>query len=476
MDSVFYLFSGFRWQDGLDILVNTYILFRFYVLFRGTNVSRGLLAIAVLWGSGQAARSLGLIVTNWAMQGVIAVAAMIVIIVFRNEIASVLQARNLKSFFWGIPRHQTHTPLNIIARSVSDLADKRIGALIVLPLKQGLESVVQGGISLDGRLTQHLLVSTFWPGSPMHDGAAIVQGERLVSAGTILPLSRNKDLPSYFGTRHRAACGLTELTDAMVIVVSEERGEITVFKEGQYQVVADVNELERLLASHTGDDTKKRRSRSRTLELTAAGLISLVFITGIWASFSKGMETLAEFDIPVEYENPDQKMEIVSSSAANVKLLISGARPLMKSIKPEQISIKLNLIQAQVGDNTLNITAENILLPPGIRLKKIEPATLSVTLDTLVEKQLFVQPNWVGKLPQGLIMTTARPVPGTVTAVGGGLALRNTTTIFTEKIALEQLTESGTVTVALVPNPPSIRLEGGGKVQIQCIISKKRTL
>ena len=86
MESLINLFSGFRWQDGLDILLNAYILFRLYVLFRGTNVFRGLLAICILWAIGQAAQTLGLIVTNWAMQGVIAAAALIIIIVFRNEI------------------------------------------------------------------------------------------------------------------------------------------------------------------------------------------------------------------------------------------------------------------------------------------------------------------------------------------------------------------------------------------------------
>ena len=139
MESLLYLFSGFRWQDALDILLNSYILFRLYVLFRGTNVIRVLLAFCLLWIASQAAVPLGLIITNWAKQGVITVAALIIIIVFRNEISSVLQTKNLKSFLWGIPRYQSHTPLNIIVESVFELAEKKIGALIVLPLKQGLD-------------------------------------------------------------------------------------------------------------------------------------------------------------------------------------------------------------------------------------------------------------------------------------------------------------------------------------------------
>ncbi len=472
MESFFNLFSGFRWQDALDILLNTYILFRLYVLFRGTNVFRGLLAIGVLWGVSQTALALGLIVTNWAIQGVIAVAALIVIIVFRNEISGVIQTKNLKSFLWKIPQYQLHTPLNIIAKSVNELAQKKIGALIVLPLKQGLDSIVQGETSLKSKLSQEMLVNIFWPGSPLHDGAAIIQGDQIFSAGALLPLSKKNDLPPFFGTRHRAAAGLAELTDAMVIVVSEERGEITVFKENNIYFIKNILDLEKLLQKYAGDDSTKRRSKHQTLELASVGLISLFCITGIWASFSKGMETFAEYEVPVEFINPAQKMEIVSSSTSNVKLLISGARPLVQSIKPEQINIKLNLSQSFVGDNKLAITQNNIQLPPGIRLKKINPSELTIKLDTLIEKELPIQPNWTGKLPSGLVMKKAMPVPDTIKVTGGGLALKDISTIFTEELSLNNLTESGTYTTALVLDPPSIKLEGDQNVRIQYVIAK----
>jgi diadenylate cyclase len=476
METLLDLSSGFRWQDGLDILLNAYISFRLYVLFRGTNVIRALLTICVLWAVSQAAVSLGLVITNWAMQGIITVAALIVIIVFRNEISSVLQTKNLKSFFWGIPRYQFNTPLNIIIESVFELARKKIGALIVLPLKQGLDSVVQGGIPIQSRLSREMLVSVFWPGSPLHDGAAIIQGEKITNASVILPLSKSKELPSFFGTRHRAASGLAELTDALVIVVSEERGEITLFKENQAHTIHNRLALGKLLQEDAGDNSTSRGIRRQTMELVAAGLICLVCFTGIWLSFSKGMETLATQEVPVEFINPDQRMEIIASSASSVKLLISGARPLINAIKPEQINIKLNLSQSVVGSNKLDITRENILLPPGIRLKSIEPSELDITLDTLVEKGLPIQPQWSGKLPKGLVMTQATASPSTVQITGGGLALRDIATIFTEPISLDTLTESGTIRVALVLTPASLRLKKKDPIQINYLISKKPSL
>jgi diadenylate cyclase len=476
MDQLFYLFSGFRWQDALDILLNSYIFFRLYVLFRGTNVIRGLLVICALWVVSQAAVSLGLIITNWAMQGVITVAALVIIIVFRNEISSVLQTKDLKSFLWGIPRYQFHTPLNIIVKSVHELAAKKIGALIVLPLKQGLDSVLQGGIPFRGKLSQEMLVSIFWPGNPVHDGAVVIEGDLITSAGVILPLSKREDLPSFFGTRHRAASGLTERTDALVIVVSEERGKVTMFKENETYNIHNPLALENLLQEHAGDDSAEKGLKHQTIELVVVGLISLFCITGIWLSFSKGMETLATHEVPVEFINPDKKMEIISSSVSNVKLLISGARPLIDSLKPEQINVKLNLTRSVVGVSKLSITKENILLPPGIRLKKIEPSELDITLDTLMAKELPVQPHWIGKLPKGLVMKAAKTIPPKVRVTGGGLVLRDISTIFTEQISLDKLTESGTTTVNLVLNPASLKLENKDKIQIHYLISKKPAL
>lgn len=476
MDSLFYLFSGFRWQDALDILVSSYILFRLYVLFRGTNVIRVLLAFCVLWAVSQTAVPLGLIITTWARQGAITVSALIIIIVFRNEISSVLQTKDLKSFLWGIPRHQSHTPLNIIGASVYEMAEKKIGALIVLPLKQGLDSVIQGGIPIKASLSQEMLVSVFWPGNPVHDGAAVIQGNRISKAGVILPLSKRSDLPSFFGTRHRAAIGLTELTDALVIVVSEESGRISLFKENQVYPVQDRSSLEDLLQKQTGEDSTRKGFRHQTVELFTAAMISLLCVTGIWFNFSRGMETLATPEVPIEFINPDQKMEIISSSASSVKLLISGAKPLINAIKPKQINIKLNLSQSVVGTNKLSITKENILLPPGIRLKKIEPSELDITLDSLIKKELPVQPNWTGKLPGGLIMEEAKTIPPTIEVTGGGLVLKEISTIFTEQILLDNLTESGTITVGLVLDPASLRLENRDTIQIQYLIRKRQPL
>lgn len=146
-------FFDIGWQNGLDIALNTYILFRLYVLFRGTNVLRVLLFMGVLLVFRQVAFSMGLIITSWVMQGVIAVAALVIIVVFRNEISSVLKTRDLKFFLWGIPRQQLKTPVGIIVESVYELARKNRRADRAA-LEQGDGKCGSGGDSLAGKIVQ----------------------------------------------------------------------------------------------------------------------------------------------------------------------------------------------------------------------------------------------------------------------------------------------------------------------------------
>jgi len=469
MDPLTPLTNALRWQDVVDILLNSYILFRLYVLFRGTNVIRMIMAIAMLWMLERLAVSMGLIVTSWAMQGIIAAAALIIIIVFRNEIASVLQTRNFKSFFWGIPQRQIQTPVDIIVESVYELARRKLGALIVLPLKKGVETVVQSGVPWKGKLSREMLLSIFWHGTPVHDGATIIQGDQIVEVAAILPLSKRTDLPTHFGTRHRAAVGLTERSDALVIVVSEERGQVTVFKDDAIVNIDNNIELEEVLQTYAGEVTVSAGLKRQSMELGIAAMICLAGISGIWFSFARGLEALVTLEVPVEFMNRDPKMEIFSASASSVSLQLSGSGRLIKSVRPDQVKIKLNLANAVAGSNQVAVARESIDLPPGIQLKQVDPQMLEVNLDLPVRKTLPVQPDWTGKLSDDLILEDARLLPDTVDVVGGSQMLRDLETIYTEKIPLENITTGGTVSVSLVLQPSSLKLEDGTQNRIDVI-------
>ncbi len=466
MESLLHSLVSLRWQDILDILINSYIFFRLYILFRGTNVIRMLLVIGILWLLKLLSVNIGMIVTSWLIQGIIAAAALIIVIVFRNEIAAVFKVRSLRSFFWGIPQRQIQTPIDIIAESVEELASRKLGALIVLPLKKGIDDTVHGGVLWQGKLSQEMLLSIFWHGTPVHDGAIIIQGDQVLKVGAILPLSKKSDLPNHFGTRHRAAAGLTEQSDALVIVVSEERGEITVFKDQSITNIGNTTELLEVLQKYTGIKTDQKGNSKQLRELYTAAALCLVFVTGIWLSFARGLETFMTLEVPIEFMNRDPDMEIYSASVGSVKLQISGSRSLIKTVTPDQLKVKLNLEKAVPGENQVPITSESIVLPPGIDFKQVEPHLITVTMDMPVKKRLAVQPTWTGKLPAEFIMQNTLVIPETVSVEGGSLVLKNIRTIYTEAIPLENITADGKVTVNLMLPPSSFKLSDKSPVSI----------
>ena len=467
MNTFLHFVSAIRWQDIVDIALNSYILFRLYVLFRGTNVFRVLVGMAFLWFFQRIAGSLGLIVSSWAIQGITAVAALIIIVVFRNEIRSVLQAKKLGAILWGFSHKTGSSPVEIIVESVYELARRRIGALIVLPGKEDLEEVVQSGIRWRGLVSKEMIMSIFWRDNPVHDGAAIIQGNQVVEVGVILPLSNRKDLPSHYGTRHRAAAGLAETSDALVIVVSEERGNVVVAEGSHMRVINRNDELSQILQEHVGiTATEWGYLRKEKLGLGIAALGSIVFITAVWFSFTRGLETLARIEIPIEYMNRDPAMEIVDASVNTVHLHLSGSGALIKSMRPEQVGVRLDLSKAEVGPNAFTIAPEDVALPPGVFVKKVEPPVVEVTLDIPTRKELPVQVDWVGKLPEHLILVRARLDPERVKVIGGRRQLDSISTIYTQKVPVDDMKKTGTITVSLALHSGSLKIAPGSEDRI----------
>jgi len=467
MEKIIFLISSLRWQDIVDISLVSYILFRFYVLFRGTNAFRVLIGMTVLWFFQQAAVSMGLIVTSWVVQGIVALGAFIIIVIFRNEIRSVLQASHLKSILWDVSSKAVTSTIEIIVQSVFDMGLRKCGALIVFPGKDDVEEVIQSGIPWKGEISKEMILSVFWPDNPVHDGAAVIQGDQIVQVGAILPLSRRDDLPTYYGTRHRAALGLAEATDALIIAVSEERGDVVVARGGTLKVVKQKHNLEQILQQHKGvASIKGRELIKEKLMVVAAALFSVIFISGVWFSVSRGGDTLLTFESPVVYLNRDPSMEIVQTSVNTVSLELEGSGALMKSIKPDQVQVKLDLTQSKVGPNTFTITRESISLPPGIVLKGVTPTVVEVDLDVVIKKEMPVQIDWVGRLPDHFILTETGVKPGTVAVTGGKRILENISTLYTEKVPLNNLEVKGTITVNLALTPASLKIAPGSKDKI----------
>jgi hypothetical protein len=305
----------------------------------------------------------------------------------------------------------------------------------------------------------------------------VIQGDRITDVGVILPLSKRTDLPSRFGTRHRAAVGLAEQTDALVIVVSEERGTITLVRNRQIYDINDSRVLEKLLIQHAGGETSTGDIKKRTRDLAIAAAVCLVCVTGLWLSFSRGVETLATHDVPIEFVKMDQKMEVFSSSASSVRLLVSGSRPLIRALRPDRITVKLNIANTIPGKNSLSVGRNAVSLPPGISVKSIEPSMIDVFVDVPLKKEIPVQAFWVGRLSPDLIMTRVSVSPEKIVVVGPSQTLADISTLFTEPVSLDGITESGKMTARIAFTPSTIRPANQiqSEIQLEYTVEKRET-
>jgi len=236
--------------DLLDIIVVWLVVYELLKLIRGTRavqmaVGAGLL-VALFYGS-----RLGHLETvNWLVRNLAPYIGFAFIVLFQSDIRRALAHFGRTPFVRLLAKEESaEDTVEELVVAAGMLAAKRIGAIIALERQIGLRNYVEGGIPLDAVLTYDLIVSIFQPSSPLHDGAAIVQEDRVAAAACFLPLTVNPRLSKELGSRHRAAIGLTEENDSVAIVVSEETGKISVVADGQIESGLDMNELRERLQS-----------------------------------------------------------------------------------------------------------------------------------------------------------------------------------------------------------------------------------
>ncbi|MCX7905309.1 MAG: diadenylate cyclase CdaA [Elusimicrobiales bacterium] len=249
--------------DIVDISIVYYIIYRLLLILKGTRAIQIMLGIFLLVFITFLSNIAGLKATFWLLQHFWFAGVFLLIVVFQPEIRNALA--NLGSDPFGriiVPREYNF--IIEIIKAAKEASAKKIGMLIVLEQDMGLKDFISTGIMINGEVSSQLILSIFSKKSPLHDGAVIISGNRLVASSCQLPLTERRDLSSIFGMRHRAAIGVSEVTDAIAIVVSEERGDVSVARNGQIMVKVDLKELERDLLSLY--KSKTQRSLFRRIE------------------------------------------------------------------------------------------------------------------------------------------------------------------------------------------------------------------
>ena len=222
--------SQFRWLDVVDLILVAIIIYQALLVLKGTQALQVLAGMFLLFVVYLGARRLELFTLEWLLDGFIKSFILIIIILFQADIRRVLSRMGRKAL--APPDAPEPTTIEEICDAVDNLVSHRIGALMVLERRVSLAVYLEGAIKLDAAVTKELLTSLFWPHNPTHDGAVIIQGDRILAAGCLLPLSANPNLDPALGTRHRAGVGLTEQTDALALIISESFGHISLARGG----------------------------------------------------------------------------------------------------------------------------------------------------------------------------------------------------------------------------------------------------
>jgi diadenylate cyclase len=231
----------------VDILIVSLSIYWMLLLVRGTTAMTVLRGVGVLLiAAFLLSRVLDLRMLNWILRNSVAGLVIGMIIIFQPEVRRALERLGRTGLRSALGRREYRDTLDLVVRGSQELARQHIGALIVLERETGLEDVIDTGIRIDAHLSLELLTSVFTSTSPLHDGAVIVRVDTIIAGGCTLPLSQ-AELPAGQGTRHRAALGITETTDAVVVVVSEERGEVSLASNGRMVAALDESRLSRQL-------------------------------------------------------------------------------------------------------------------------------------------------------------------------------------------------------------------------------------
>ena len=238
---------------GLDVFLIYFVLYRVLLIIKGTRAVPmliGLMAIALLYGLTQPGR-LDLPTFNWLLEQFIANLLLIVIVLFQSDIRKALASFGQTQFLSSIRSGSGSQTIDEVVKACSALASQRIGALIAVQREADLEAFTAEGTRVDARVSKELIYSLFVPErqNPLHDGAVVIQAGKLTVAGVFLPMSVNPSIDRGLGTRHRAGLGLAEETDAVVIIVSEERGAISVACDGELDMDVSPSALRELLTN-----------------------------------------------------------------------------------------------------------------------------------------------------------------------------------------------------------------------------------
>jgi uncharacterized protein (TIGR00159 family) len=378
-------FSNIGIADVIDILVVAILLYTATAFLKQTRAAfiiRGIFILAAIY---ILARYLDLQLTAWIFQGFFAIFLIIIVVIFQVELRQIFERIAVWSLApKGVRPLRTDTT-DILVKTVDDLAKEKIGALIVIEGKDPIARYIMGGIEAGAKISEPLLKSVFDPHSPGHDGAVIVENDRISLFAAHLPLSKDFQQLANVGTRHSAALGLAELSDALCIAVSEERGTISVARASRLRPVANIQELSLLLQGFLQEKYPSADRRAISVSLVrqnwVAKLVTLALAIGLWYVLVPGSSMVEMiYTIPVVAQNLPADYRVEEIQPRQVTATFTGPKRSFYFFDPSRLRVEIDLSSVDGKPKTVRITEQNVRHPANITLQQLNPNTVKIAM------------------------------------------------------------------------------------------------
>jgi len=451
------------------------MIFAFFTWFK-TRASRFvLLGIVLLGGVYIAARFFQLYLTTIVLQSFFAIVLFVLVVIFQEDLRSFFERLallgNLRKK--ARPLSELEKTSEIVTHTAAELAKKHIGTLIVLQGNAHLERHLNGGTKLDGLVSEALLESIFDPHSDGHDGAVIIKGNRVTLFGCHLPLSVNTSKYGNIGLRHTAALGLSERSDALCVVVSEETGTISLAREGKLHKISNAaalhHELDQFYLRHTSGK-KSHPATGWFQENFKEKIFAVILACVLWFAFGYQRETVRRnFIVPIEYRNVPASWHIEEPRLTEAKIVLQGPQQAFYLLDERSLKLSLDLSSVAAAKQEVVFTKDMVNAPPHLTVAEIKPAKTYIYAVRLFTGSFPVSIAVQNSLPANLTMQKMSVSPYKIKALYDTRLHPDHIKLQTEPIDLQKITASTTVDAKVLP-PSGVYFPDGKQPAVRVFI------
>ena len=465
--------------DFLDIIIIAILIYSLFIFFRNTRTYMIFLGMAIALSLYVVARYFNLYLTSLTLRYFAGVSVIVFAIIFQSEIRKYFEILGLlgtRQIRAGTLASKSPATSEIIQACVK-MAQSKVGALIIIQGNDEVDPFIEGGTPLDGVISEEVIMSIFDPHSEGHDGALIINNNRILKFGSHLPLSTNFKELGKLGTRHSAALGLSENVDALCVVCSEEKGKISICREGKLKTLDDYSDLEKELEKYIKSKFSLDKSTLFTYVLKHNFWLkfgALVFASVVWflTAYQAGIIEKS-FNVPITFENLQKDTIIQDYSPKEIELTVAGrGENVLSDLSISDFKINFDASNLQHGVNKQILMSQDITLPLHTSLSSFSPSTLLLTVQKYYSAQVQITVKTKGTLKRGLELKIITVTPEIIEL----LVPQDSPTpeeILTETIDISEQTESVIIPVKLII-PENLRFNNNdSKVNVALTIDKK---